>query len=183
MTCGSQLFAAGRGCWEFFWSKKTRPAPTAGVFCWRHGFSRGFLEFTKISHEFHDLFPIHLFFCSHVFVSFYCLPHFFYKVQNKGSQATEIWNSGWLYNVFPTAPANLDALFDKVGYLPDGTPMNRAGNAINHPETIQPDPHTPGGSVLTVWKLEQVASHNKPKKTLDKLTAFDPPKMEVQFFR
>ena len=22
--------------------------------------------------------------------------------------------------------------------------MNRAGNAINHPETIQPDPHTPG---------------------------------------
>ena len=30
------------------------------------------------------------------------------------------------------------------GYLPDGTPMNRAGNAINHPETIGPDPHTPG---------------------------------------
>ena len=31
-----------------------------------------------------------------------------------------------------------------VGYLPDGTPMNRAGNAVNHPETIQPDPHSPG---------------------------------------
>ena len=31
-----------------------------------------------------------------------------------------------------------------LGYLPDGTPMNRAGNAINHPETIGPDPHTPG---------------------------------------
>ena len=31
-----------------------------------------------------------------------------------------------------------------VGYLPDGTPMNRAGNAINHPENIQPDPHAPG---------------------------------------
>ena len=30
------------------------------------------------------------------------------------------------------------------GYLPDGTPLNRAGNAINHPETIGPDPHTPG---------------------------------------
>ena len=28
--------------------------------------------------------------------------------------------------------------------MPDGTPMNRAGNAINHPETIGPDPHTPG---------------------------------------
>ena len=32
----------------------------------------------------------------------------------------------------------------EVGYLPDGTPMNRAGNAINHPETIGPDPHAPG---------------------------------------
>ena len=36
------------------------------------------------------------------------------------------------------------ALFFSLGYLPDGTPMNRAGNAINHPETIGPDPHTPG---------------------------------------
>ncbi len=27
------------------------------------------------------------------------------------------------------------ALFaNDVGYLPDGTPMNKAGNAINHPE-------------------------------------------------
>jgi hypothetical protein len=31
-----------------------------------------------------------------------------------------------------------------VGYLPDGTAMNLAGNAKNHPETIAPDPHTPG---------------------------------------
>ena len=31
-----------------------------------------------------------------------------------------------------------------VGYLPDGTPMNRAGNAINHPENIGPDSHAPG---------------------------------------
>ncbi|CAE7227674.1 rbcL, partial [Symbiodinium sp. KB8] len=28
-----------------------------------------------------------------------------------------------------------------VGYLPDGTPMNRAGNAINHPENMGPDSH------------------------------------------
>ena len=32
----------------------------------------------------------------------------------------------------------------EVGYLPDGTPMNRAGNAVNHPESIGPDPHAPG---------------------------------------
>ena len=31
-----------------------------------------------------------------------------------------------------------------VGYLPDGTPLNKAGNCVNHPENIQPDPHTPG---------------------------------------
>merc|ERR1712056_130529 len=31
-----------------------------------------------------------------------------------------------------------------VGYLPDGTPMNRAGNAVNHPETIDPDMHMAG---------------------------------------
>ena len=31
-----------------------------------------------------------------------------------------------------------------IGYLPDGTPMNMAGNAINHPENIQPDSHAPG---------------------------------------
>ena len=49
----------------------------------------------------------------------------------------------------------------KVGYLPDGTPMNRAGNAMNHPENLQPDPHTDGTSagfdgqertcVLIIW--------------------------------
>ena len=33
---------------------------------------------------------------------------------------------------------------NSVGYLPDGTPLNAAGNAINHPETMQPDPHSPG---------------------------------------
>ena len=31
-----------------------------------------------------------------------------------------------------------------VGYLPDGTPLNRAGNCINHPENIGPDPHVDG---------------------------------------
>jgi len=34
-----------------------------------------------------------------------------------------------------------------VGYLPDGTPMNRAGNLINHPETIGPDSHVPGSDL------------------------------------
>ena len=32
----------------------------------------------------------------------------------------------------------------EVGYLPDGTPLNKAGNNMNHPENIGPDPHVPG---------------------------------------
>ena len=34
--------------------------------------------------------------------------------------------------------------FPQVGYLPDGTPLNRAGNAMNHPEKIAPDTHVDG---------------------------------------
>jgi hypothetical protein len=29
--------------------------------------------------------------------------------------------------------------WNSIGYLPDGTPMNAAGNAINHPENIGAD--------------------------------------------
>merc|ERR1712217_844237 len=37
--------------------------------------------------------------------------------------------------------------YNDVGYLPDGTAMNLAGNALNHPETIGPDLHTPGSAL------------------------------------
>jgi len=50
---------------------------------------------------------------------------------------------GFAYGFQRDAFADLEFSND-VGYLPDGTPMNRAGNAINHPETIQPDRHAPG---------------------------------------
>jgi len=36
---------------------------------------------------------------------------------------------------------------NNVGYLPDGTAMNRAGNAVNHPETIGPDTHVAGSAL------------------------------------
>merc|ERR1712187_759585 len=39
-----------------------------------------------------------------------------------------------------------------VGYFPDGTPYNKAGNAMNHPETIGPDPHV-NGSPLPLAKF------------------------------
>lgn len=53
---------------------------------------------------------------------------------------------GFAYSVQKDAYVDL-TFGNDVGYLPDGTPMNRAGNCINHPETIGPDPHAPG-SVL-----------------------------------
>merc|ERR1712054_545736 len=31
-----------------------------------------------------------------------------------------------------------------VGYFPDGTPYNKAGNEVNHPENMQPDRHVNG---------------------------------------
>jgi len=34
-----------------------------------------------------------------------------------------------------------------IGYLPDGTPMNRVGNLLNHPEMIGPDPHVDGSAL------------------------------------
>merc|ERR1712050_821843 len=36
---------------------------------------------------------------------------------------------------------------NEVGYLPDGTAMNKAGNDVNRPETIRPDTHVPGSDL------------------------------------
>jgi len=38
---------------------------------------------------------------------------------------------------------------NSVGYLPDGTPINAAGNEVNHPENMSPDLHTPGSALPT----------------------------------
>ena len=46
----------------------------------------------------------------------------------------------------------------QVGYLPDGTPMNRAGNAVNHPENIQPDPHAPGMRSCYLTSLKNMSN-------------------------
>ena len=34
-----------------------------------------------------------------------------------------------------------------VGYFPDGTAINKAGNAMNHPETVGPDLHKDGSAL------------------------------------
>jgi len=60
-----------------------------------------------------------------------------------GSTGDALYGIKFDYCKQKDAYADLEFLND-VGYLPDGTPMNMAGNCINHPERIQPDPHTPG---------------------------------------
>ena len=49
------------------------------------------------------------------------------------------WNDPRIYlicegPVHPGSPLPRAVFVNDVGYLPDGTPMNKAGNAINHPE-------------------------------------------------
>ncbi|CAJ1410363.1 unnamed protein product [Effrenium voratum] len=51
-----------------------------------------------------------------------------------------------LYERQRNAYADLAYLND-VGYLPDGTPMHKAGNAINHPERVGADPHVDGSEL------------------------------------
>ena len=59
------------------------------------------------------------------------------------AQGTAIHGRKFEYSFQKDAYADLEFCND-VGYLPDGTPLNRAGNAINHPESIGPDRHAPG---------------------------------------
>merc|ERR1712003_383667 len=62
--------------------------------------------------------------------------------KKRGAAASYI-AEGFLYEKTRVAYCDQE-FFNDVGYLPDGTPMNRAGNDANHPERIGPDPHVPG---------------------------------------
>mmetsp|Transcript_54871 Transcript_54871/g.178252 ORF Transcript_54871/g.178252 Transcript_54871/m.178252 type:complete len:128 (-) Transcript_54871:63-446(-) len=53
---------------------------------------------------------------------------------------------GWVYEKPVKAYCQLQFGND-VGYLPDGTAMNKAGNDINHPGSLRPDPHKEGSAL------------------------------------
>merc|ERR1719436_1857371 len=53
---------------------------------------------------------------------------------------------GFYYEKCLPATYKLD-FYNNIGYLPDGTAMHLAGNALNHPETIGPDLHVPGSAL------------------------------------
>ena len=57
----------------------------------------------------------------------------------------------------PHHPSDSSPTRNDVGYLPDGTPMHSAGNAMNHPETIGPDPHSPGAPLPRANFVNDVA--------------------------
>merc|ERR1712003_365895 len=59
------------------------------------------------------------------------------------SEKTGINGQGFMFEYQKDAFADLEFGND-VGYFPDGTAYNKAGNAVNHPETIGPDLHMNG---------------------------------------
>ena len=54
-----------------------------------------------------------------------------------------------IYRLPTGSPLPQAHFLNSVGYLPDGTPMNQAGNEVNHPENMQADRHTPGSPLPT----------------------------------
>jgi len=59
------------------------------------------------------------------------------------SSAVTVSAQGFMYEYQKTTYPDF-AFGNDIGYFPDGTPYNQAGNEINHPENMKADPHTPG---------------------------------------
>ncbi|CAE8600864.1 unnamed protein product [Polarella glacialis] len=60
---------------------------------------------------------------------------------------------GWVYAKTP----NVEGVYwNEVGYCPDGTAMNLAGNETNHPEKIKKDMHTPGSTLPKSFYMNAV---------------------------
>eukprot|EP00438_Fugacium_kawagutii_P021934 Skav207181 [mRNA] locus=scaffold573:810099:810846:- [translate_table: standard] len=77
------------------------------------------------------------------------------KVARKATEVTH--GIKFSYSMQKDAYADYEAIFvNSVGYLPDGTPMNAAGNALNHPETMQPDMHVPGSPLPASYYAAEV---------------------------
>ena len=80
-----------------------------------------------------------------------------------GSRAVEVLmhapsyydTPGFVYEKTQKAQADL-TYFNDVGYFPDGTAYNKAGNAVNHPEEQGPDPHTPGSALPRAVSVNDV---------------------------
>merc|ERR1712072_564376 len=61
-------------------------------------------------------------------------------------QKTCMQATGFMYSYQKDVYQNLEFGND-VGYFPDGTAINRAGNEVNHPENIKPDRHVAGSAL------------------------------------
>jgi len=63
--------------------------------------------------------------------------------KKKASAASWSGANAFIYQKSAESQCDLEFV-NNVGYLPDGTAMNTAGNGVNHPEVVAPDPHVPG---------------------------------------
>merc|ERR1712039_115124 len=77
-------------------------------------------------------------------------------IQREGGHSYTAMNTlGYVYEKCEAATSELEFL-NNVGYLPDGTPMNMAGNATLHPENAGPDLHVPGSALPVAAYLNTV---------------------------
>ncbi|CAE8686149.1 unnamed protein product [Polarella glacialis] len=66
--------------------------------------------------------------------------------------AAALYIGGWVYAKTP----NVEGVYwNEVGYCPDGTAMNLAGNETNHPEKIK-NMHTPGSTLPKSFYMNAV---------------------------
>jgi hypothetical protein len=73
-----------------------------------------------------------------------------------GAAVLALWACSSMSGVFvapgfyyeKSAKSYIDLKYNNdVGYLPNGEAMNKCGNVWNHPETAEPDRHTPGSAL------------------------------------
>merc|ERR1712130_474854 len=65
------------------------------------------------------------------------------SMSTNSSAKAGVNGQGFMFEYQKDAFADL-TFGNDVGYFPDGTAYNKAGNAVNHPETIGPDRHVAG---------------------------------------
>jgi len=68
------------------------------------------------------------------------------SARSASSQKTSMQATGFMYSYQKDVYKDQEFGND-VGYFPDGTAINRAGNEVNHPENIKPDRHVAGSAL------------------------------------
>ena len=183
MTCGSQRFAAGWSGRKFFLGP-TNPGRLqlrCVSFFWGMDFLEGFLKSPRFSHEFHDVFLIHLgFFGLQFFVSFLLASILFFlgkcKKANEGQVPWQLRDGVFTLTFLRAAVANLDALvWPRLATCRMAPPWTRPAIAWT---TQRPSDQIPTPLAARFWRWKKVDQGcfeiKRPKKPPGKFTAFGP---------